>query len=146
MASQMPQAVYDTVTAELRAGEPHAFRASGSVLVEPGFIAVFMQGTDEPDDEDDEKRLPPLAEGDTVKLLEVNADQHFTAPPPRYTEASLVKTLQEYDIGRPSTYASIISTLQARDYVRLDGKAFSPTDVGMIVNRFLTEHFSQYVD
>ncbi|MES2491251.1 MAG: DNA topoisomerase I [Pseudomonadota bacterium] len=146
MASQMTQAVYDTVTAELRAGEPHAFRASGSVLVEPGFIAVYMQSTDEPDDEDDEKRLPILVEGDTVKLLEVITDQHFTEPPPRFTEASLVKTLEEYDIGRPSTYASIIATLQGRDYVRLDGKAFSPTDVGMVVNRFLTEHFTQYVD
>ncbi|TXH04824.1 MAG: DNA topoisomerase I [Nevskiaceae bacterium] len=151
MASQMTQAVFDTVTVELRAGEPHAFRASGSVLVEPGFIAVYSQGKDDPspkdsDDDDTEKRLPAMAEGDTVKLLDVIADQHFTEPPPRYTEASLVKTLEEYDIGRPSTYASIISTLQARDYVRLDGKAFSPTDVGMVVNRFLTEHFSQYVD
>ncbi|MGH8505443.1 MAG: DNA topoisomerase I [Stenotrophobium sp.] len=146
MASQMTQAVYDTVTAELRAGEPHAFRASGSVLVEPGFIAVYMQSTDEPSDEDDEKRLPPLVAGERIKLLDVIPDQHFTEPPPRFTEASLVKTLEEYDIGRPSTYASIIATLQARDYVRLDGKAFSPSDVGMVVNRFLTEHFTQYVD
>ncbi|HWU69011.1 MAG TPA: DNA topoisomerase I [Stenotrophobium sp.] len=146
MASQMTQAVFDTVTAELRAGDDHAFRASGSVLVEPGFIAVYSQGKDEPDDEDDEKRLPPLTAGESVKLLEVTPDQHFTEPPPRYTEASLVKTLEEYDIGRPSTYASIISTLLARDYVRLDGKAFSPSDVGMVVNRFLTEHFTQYVD
>ncbi|MGH8541181.1 MAG: DNA topoisomerase, partial [Stenotrophobium sp.] len=146
VACQMTQAVFDTVTVELRAGEPHAFRASGSTLVEPGFIAVYSQGKDEPDDEDDEKRLPPLAEGDRVKLLDVIPDQHFTEPPPRYTEASLVKTLEEYDIGRPSTYASIISTLQARDYVRLDGKAFSPSDVGMVVNRFLTEHFTRYVD
>ena len=73
-------------------------------------------------------------------------EQHFTQPPPRYTEASLVKTLEEHDIGRPSTYAAIISTLQARDYVRLDGKAFTPSDVGMIVNKFLTDHFEQYVD
>jgi DNA topoisomerase-1 len=107
---------------------------------------VYSQGKDEPDDEDDEKRLPPLTAGESVKLLEVTPDQHFTEPPPRYTEASLVKTLEEYDIGRPSTYASIISTLLARDYVRLDGKAFSPSDVGMVVNRFLTEHFTQYVD
>ena len=146
MASQMTQAVYDTVTAELRAGEPHAFRASGSVLVEPGFIAVYMQSTDEPNDEDDEKRLPALVVGERIKLLDVIPDQHFTEPPPRFSEASLVKTLEEYDIGRPSTYASIIATLQGRDYVRLDGKAFSPTDVGMVVNRFLTEHFTQYVD
>jgi DNA topoisomerase I len=148
VACQMTQAVFDTVAVELRAGDAQgpAFRANGSVLVEPGFIAVYAQGKDQPDDEDDEKRLPPLDVGERVRLLELLPEQHFTEPPPRYTEASLVKTLEEYDIGRPSTYASIISTLQARDYVRLDGKAFTPTDIGMIVNRFLSEHFAQYVD
>ncbi|SFF22764.1 DNA topoisomerase I [Fontimonas thermophila] len=149
IACQMQQAVFDTVTVELRAGADNAFRASGSTLVEPGFIAVYTQGTDTPsgkDEDEDEKRLPPLAVGERVRLVELVADQHFTEPPPRYTEASLVKTLEEYDIGRPSTYASIISTLLARDYVRLDGKAFVPTDVGMIVNKFLTEHFTRYVD
>jgi len=145
VACQMAQAVFDTVTAELKAG-PHGFRANGSVLVEPGFIAVYMQGTDEPSDEDDEKRLPPLEVGESVRLVDITPEQHFTQPPPRFTEASLVKTLEEYDIGRPSTYASIISVLQAREYVRLDGKAFIPSDVGMIVNRFLTDHFKQYVD
>ena len=146
VASQMTQAVFDTVAVELRAGEAHAFRANGSVLVEPGFIAVYSQGKDEPDDEDDDKRLPAMEPGEKLRLLELAADQHFTEPPPRYTEASLVKTLEEFDIGRPSTYASIISTLQARDYVRLDGKQFTPTDVGMIVNKFLTDHFTRYVD
>ncbi|MES2683152.1 MAG: DNA topoisomerase I [Pseudomonadota bacterium] len=145
VACQMAQAVFDTVTAELKAG-PHGFRANGSVLIEPGFIAVYMQGKDEPDDEDDEKRLPPLEVGESVRLVDITPEQHFTQPPPRFTEASLVKTLEEYDIGRPSTYASIISVLQAREYVRLDGKAFIPSDVGMIVNRFLTDHFKQYVD
>ncbi len=145
VACQMAQAVFDTVTAELKAG-PHGFRANGSVLVEPGFIAVYMQGTDEPSDEDDEKRLPVLEVGESVRLVDITPEQHFTQPPPRFTEASLVKTLEEYDIGRPSTYASIISVLQAREYVRLDGKAFIPSDVGMIVNRFLTDHFKQYVD
>ncbi|MFA5940018.1 MAG: DNA topoisomerase I [Sinimarinibacterium sp.] len=149
VACQMQQAVFDTVTVELRAGADNAFRASGSTLVDPGFIAVYSQGVDTPsgkEDDDDDKRLPPLDVGERVKLVDLAADQHFTEPPPRYTEASLVKTLEEFDIGRPSTYASIISTLQARDYVRLDGKAFTPTDVGMIVNRFLTEHFTRYVD
>ncbi len=149
VASQMTPAVFDTVAAELRASDKHAFRANGQVLIEPGFLAAYGVSVDEDSpeaNEDDEKRLPPLAEGDIVKLLELLPEQHFTQPPPRYTEASLVKTLEEYDIGRPSTYASIISTLQARDYVRLDGKAFMPTDVGMIVNRFLTEHFTRYVD
>ncbi len=152
VACQMMPAVFDTVAVELRAGAPHAFRANGSVLIEPGFLAAynvraetFVDRTAE-DEEDDEKRLPALAVGDVVKLLEVLPEQHFTEPPPRYTEASLVKTLEEYDIGRPSTYASIISTLVAREYVHLEGKAFIPTDVGMIVNRFLTEHFAHYVD
>ena len=146
VACQMTQAVFDTVAVELRAGAEHAFKANGSVLVEPGFIAVYTDGKDVQDDEDDEKRLPPLNVGEKVRLLDVIPEQHFTEPPPRYTEASLVKTLEEYDIGRPSTYASIIGTLQARDYVRLEGKAFSPTDVGLVVNKFLTEHFTQYVD
>jgi len=150
MASQMEAAVFDTVTAELRAGSEHAFRANGSVLIEPGFLAAYNIRPQDPEDRDegdeDDKRLPPLTEGERVKLLELLPEQHFTQPPPRYTEASLVKTLEEYDIGRPSTYASIISTLQSRDYVRLDGKAFAPTDVGMIVNKFLTDHFDKYVD
>jgi DNA topoisomerase-1 len=146
VACQMAQAVFDTVTAELKAGSEATFRASGSVLVEPGFMAVYLQSKDEPDDEDDEKRLPVLVVGESVRLVDVTPEQHFTQPPPRFTEASLVKTLEEYDIGRPSTYASIISVLQAREYVRLEGKAFIPTDVGMIVNRFLTTHFTKYVD
>jgi DNA topoisomerase I len=148
VACQMNPAVFDTVAAELRAGPQHAFRATGQTLVEPGFLAAYGVAADDEAEarEDDEKRLPPLTEGETVKLLELLPEQHFTQPPPRYTEASLVKTLEEFDIGRPSTYASIISTLQAREYVLLDGKAFIPTDVGMIVNRFLTEHFTRYVD
>jgi len=147
VACQMAQAVFDTVTAELRAGAEHAFRANGSVLVEPGYLAVYNVSLDVGEEsEDDEKRLPPLEVGESVRLVDVTPEQHFTQPPPRFTEASLVKTLEEYDIGRPSTYASIIGVLQAREYVRLDGKAFIPTDVGMIVNRFLTDHFKQYVD
>ncbi len=147
VASQMTPAVFDTVAAELRAGAQHAFRANGQVLIEPGFLAAYgMSADDDSAREDDDKRLPPLVEGEDVKLLELLPEQHFTQPPPRYTEASLVKTLEEYDIGRPSTYASIISTLQSRDYVRLDGKAFTPSDTGMIVSKFLTEHFTRYVD
>ncbi|HEX7381993.1 MAG TPA: type I DNA topoisomerase [Nevskiaceae bacterium] len=149
VASQMTPAIFDTVTATLRAGNPHAFRATGQTLREAGFLAawgVTPDAASEGGDEDDDKRLPPLEEGESLSLLELLPEQHFTQPPPRYTEASLVKTLEEYDIGRPSTYATIISTLQARDYVQLNGKAFVPTDVGMIVNRFLTEHFTRYVD
>lgn len=151
MACQMTAAVFDTVAADLKAGAHHAFRANGSVLLEPGFLAAYNIKVTDPldkseDDDEDDKRLPVLVVGETVNLLELDAEQHFTQPPPRYTEASLVKTLEEFDIGRPSTYATIISTLQARDYVRLDGKQFTPTDVGMIVNKFLTDHFNQYVD
>ena len=150
VASQMVEALFDTVTATLHpatAQSPHAFRATGSVLVKPGFIAAYRDGRDDgADDADDDRRLPPLVEGQKLKLDTVGTEQHFTEPPPRYTEASLVKTLEEFDIGRPSTYASIIGTLLSREYVMQEGKAFVPTDIGMVVNRFLTEHFQQYVD
>ncbi|TAM10597.1 MAG: type I DNA topoisomerase [Nevskiaceae bacterium] len=147
VASQMVPALFDTVAATLRASDRHAFRATGQVLVEPGFLAAWGVNTaDEDNAKDDEKRLPALVEGESVQLEALLPEQHFTQPPPRYTEASLVKTLEEFDIGRPSTYATIISTLQARDYVHLDAKAFVPTDVGMIVNKFLTDHFTRYVD
>ncbi len=96
--------------------------------------------------EEEDKRLPVLEAGDTVKIEKLYGEQHFTQPPPRYSEASLVKALEQYGIGRPSTYASIISTLVNREYVTLDKKRFMPTDVGRIVNKFLTEHFAHWVD
>ncbi len=150
MACQMMPAVFDTVTAELAAGPDsengHRFRANGSILVEPGFMAVYQEGRDDNEDEDSDRLLPEISEGDVIKLDLLRPEQHFTEPPPRFTEASLVKTLEEYGIGRPSTYASIIVTLKAREYVDMDGKRFTPTDIGRIVNGFLTEHFPQYVD
>lgn len=150
MACQMMPAVFDTVTVELAAGpdtdDGHRFRANGSVLVEAGFMAVYQEGRDDNEDEDSDRLLPEISEGDSVKLDRLRPEQHFTEPPPRFTEASLVKTLEEYGIGRPSTYASIIATLKAREYVEMDGKRFVPTDIGRIVNGFLTEHFRQYVD
>ena len=147
VACQMIHATFDTVAADLVPGDSqHQFRATGSTLRDPGFIAVYQEGRDDSADDDEDKRLPEMAEGDSVQLNEVTADQHFTEPPPRYTEASLVKTLEEYGIGRPSTYASIISTLQSREYVEMDGKRFIPTDTGRIVNAFLTRHFDRYVD
>ncbi len=153
VACQMAHALFDTVGADLGAGDVGVFRATGSTLVEPGFIAVYTEGRDDaPENESGDapggkdESLPPLAEGDELSLREVLAEQHFTEPPPRYSEASLVKTLEEYDIGRPSTYASIISTLLNREYVVLENKRFHPTDVGRIVNLFLTEHFNHYVD
>ncbi len=149
VACQMVHATFDTVAADLVPGDSsHRFRATGSTLRHAGFIAVYQEGRDEAAaaDEEEERRLPELVEGMVVDLLDISADQHFTEPPPRYTEASLVKTLEEYGIGRPSTYASIISTLQSREYVEMDGKRFLPTDIGRIVNSFLTQHFTRYVD
>ena len=149
MACQMVPAVFDTVAVDFAAGpedDGHRFRANGSVLVEPGFIAVYQEGKDDAKDDEGDRLLPELAEGDVISLDTLRPEQHFTEPPPRFTEASLVKTLEEYGIGRPSTYASIITTLKNREYVEMDGKRFLPTDIGRIVNGFLTDHFTQYVD
>jgi len=149
MACQMVPAVFDTVAVDFAAGPEtagHVFRANGSVLVEPGFIAVYQEGQDDASDDEGDRLLPEIAEGDVVSLDQLRAEQHFTEPPPRFTEASLVKALEEYGIGRPSTYASIIATLRNREYVEMDGKRFIPTDIGRIVNGFLTDHFTQYVD
>ncbi|HVA55441.1 MAG TPA: type I DNA topoisomerase [Gammaproteobacteria bacterium] len=146
IACQMEQAVFDTVTADLDAGNDSSFRATGSVMVVPGFMAVYQEGQDDNVSDEEERLLPPLEKGETVALKDIQCGQHFTEPPPRYTEASLVKTLEEYGIGRPSTYATIISTLQQREYVEMDRKRFKPTDVGRVVSKFLTEHFTQYVD
>jgi len=149
MACQMVSAVFDTVAIDFAAGAEengHVFRANGSVLVEPGFIAVYQEGKDDAKDDEGDRLLPEIEEGDIVDLDELRPEQHFTEPPPRFTEASLVKALEEYGIGRPSTYASIIATLRNREYVEMDGKRFLPTDIGRIVNGFLTDHFTQYVD
>jgi DNA topoisomerase-1 len=147
VACQMIHATMDTVAVDLEAGAGNIFRANGSTLVSPGFMAVYQESVDDSKARDDKERLlPPMQEGDTVELLKILPEQHFTEPPPRYSEASLVKALEEHGIGRPSTYASIISTLQSREYVEMDKKRFIPTDVGRIVNKFLTEHFTQYVD
>ena len=149
MACQMVPAVFDTVAIDFAAGaeaDGHVFRANGSVLVEPGFIAVYQEGKDDAKDDEGDRLLPDIEEGDIVDLDELRPEQHFTEPPPRFTEASLVKALEEYGIGRPSTYASIIATLKNREYVEMDGKRFLPTDIGRIVNGFLTDHFTQYVD
>lgn len=146
IASQMIHATFDQVAIDLSCGSGNLFRSNGSTLVTPGFIQVYLEGKDEADEEDDEKLLPVLKEGDSVDLITLAGNQHFTEPPPRFTEASLVKALEEYGIGRPSTYASIISTLLHREYVTLESKRFKPTDVGRIVNKFLTQYFTQYVD
>ncbi|MEO5623134.1 MAG: DNA topoisomerase I [Dokdonella sp.] len=161
VASQMQFATLNTVSVDLVGagewnGDPgtsalaarNAFRASGTTVVDPGFLAVYEEGRDQKnaEDEDEGRKLPAMKVGEAVPLREIVADQHFTEPPPRFSEASLVKTLEEYGIGRPSTYASIIQTLLNREYVTLDARRFKPTDVGRAVAKFLTGHFAQYVD
>ena len=146
LACQMAPARFDTVSLDIRLGGDNTlFRANGQVLVFPGFIGVYMEDVDDATEEEGGK-LPPLAEGDVLPIDKLYGEQHFSQPPPRFSEASLVKSLEEYGIGRPSTYATIISTLQAREYAILDKKRFVPTDVGRVVTRFLTEHFTRYVD
>ncbi len=145
VACQMVHATIDMVAADMACGEDDdsaIFRATGSSIANAGFLQVY----DEESDEDKDRRLPILVEGEAVALVGIRSEQHFTEPPPRYTEASLIRTLEEYGIGRPSTYATIISTLLAREYVELESRRFRPTDVGRLVNSFLTKHFADYVD
>lgn len=147
VSCQMIHATIDTVAVDLTGGEGNIYHATGSVITDPGFMLVYKEDVDDKKADNDEDRiLPPLAEGDIVDLNDIQCNQHFTEPPPRYSEATLIKTLEEYGIGRPSTYAAIIYTLQHREYVSLENKRFKPTDVGRIVNKFLTQHFTQYVD
>jgi DNA topoisomerase-1 len=147
IACQMIHATLDTVSVDLACGSDNTFRANGSTIRDLGFMRVYIEDKDEPKKNDNKENiLPPMKEGDIVELQEIRLEQHFTEPPPRFSEASLVKTLEEYGIGRPSTYASIITTLLDREYVELESKRFHPTDVGRVVARFLTQHFAQYVD
>ena len=148
VASQMQYATLNTVSVDLDAGGDSAFRASGTTIVDPGFLAVYEEGRDAKtaEDDDENRKLPLMKIGEAVPLADILADQHFTEPPPRYSEASLVKALEEYGIGRPSTYASIIQTLLNREYVTLESRRFKPTDVGRAVAKFLSAHFTQYVD
>ncbi|MEO7916525.1 MAG: DNA topoisomerase I [Dokdonella sp.] len=148
VACQMEAATLNTVSIDLACGSDSIFRASGTTVVFSGFLAVYEEGRDQKSaDEDDEgRKLPQMKIGEAVPLESIEADQHFTEPPPRYSEASLVKTLEEFGIGRPSTYASIIQTLLSREYVTLDSRRFKPTDVGRAVAKFLTSHFTRYVD
>ncbi|KAA3655813.1 MAG: DNA topoisomerase I [Calditrichaeota bacterium] len=148
VASQMVDAIIDTVAVDLECGKGSIFRATGSHIRKPGFMAVYLEGTDDATNgnNSDEKMLPALKEGEQVQLNGIRSEQHFTKPPARYSEASLIKALEEYGIGRPSTYAQIISTLLSREYVLLVSKRFVPTDVGRVVHRFLKDHFEKYVD
>ncbi len=153
VASQMTAALYDTRSVEIEAGTgetwPYLFRASGSVLRFPGFLVVYEETQDEDqvsDEEEGRQPIPPLEEGASLDLLKVLPEQHFTQPPPRYTDASLIRALEEYGIGRPSTYAPILSTLQDRGYVTRDAKRFVPTEVGILVTDLLVEHFPEQIN
>ena len=150
VACQMAPAIFDTVAVELLAGRDGpkrtVLRANGSTLIKPGYMSVYQEGLDDAVQDDSDHVLPPMQGGDRVKLLNVIPAQHFTEPPPRFSEASLVKALEEYGIGRPSTYASIISTLRDRQYVDIESRRFTATDIGKIVSRFLTQYFTTYVD
>ena len=146
VASQMATAILDATTVDIHADEQHTFRATGQVVRFPGFMTLYIEGKDTNGSDEQEGLLPPMEAGEPLALQELLPEQHFTQPPPRFTEASLVKTLEENGIGRPSTYANIIQTLLNRKYVRLEKKAFIPEDVGTVVNDLLVQHFSQYVD
>ena len=150
VASQMQSAELDQVAVELAdVGQPKGprLRATGSILAFDGFLKLYKEDQDDPaEGEDDSRMLPPMRERDPLKRGNVAAEQHFTQPPPRYSEASLVKKMEELGIGRPSTYASILTVLQDRKYVRLDKKRFIPEDRGRLVTAFLTSFFERYVD
>ncbi len=150
VASQMQSAELDQVIVEIADGANAAtLRANGSIIAFDGFLKLYSEGRDDAgkDDQDDESRmLPPMRERDPLKTGTVEADQHFTQPPPRYSEASLVKKMEEIGIGRPSTYASILSVLRDRNYVRLEARRFVPEDRGRLVTAFLTSFFERYVD
>ena len=143
IASQMENAVYNTLSAELDANGV-SFKASGSALLFPGYRAVYIEGSEE--DEKDSKRLVKIEEGMTLKASSIEDEQHFTEPPARYTEASLIKTMEENGIGRPSTYAPTISTILGRDYVTREKRMLKPTELGEIVTDIMAENFSDIVD
>ena len=159
IASQMRPALLDSTSVDIDAGRgigpdrpaseqaPYSFRTTGSVIKFPGFLAVYREGRDDgADDELDKDALPLLRQGEPLDLLKLSPDQHFTQPPPRFTEASLVKALEEQGIGRPSTYAATVATLQTRYYVEMQEKRLRPTDLGRVVNDLLVEHFPAIFD
>ena len=145
IASQMAPAVYDTISANIDANS-YNFRASGQTLKFKGFMTLYVEDRDDKSNEDEESHMPDLAKGEEVKKEKLDAKQSFTEPPPRYTEASLVKALEEKGIGRPSTYATIISTILDRRYVQKEQKQLVPTDLGKVVNNLLVENFGDIVN
>ena len=146
IASQMESARIERTTIDMETSDGSTgLRANGQVVLFDGYLAVYEEGRDDEGDEDG-GRLPMVKEGATAKVLEARADQHFTEPPPRYSEASLVKKMEELGIGRPSTYASILTVLRERDYVRMDKNRFIPEDKGRLVTAFLEQFFHRYVE
>ncbi len=152
VASQMMPALYDQTTIDVSAsgknGVDYTFRATGSVLKFEGFLKVYQEGKDQSDEEDEElkHRLPLVTEGEILRLKAIRPEQHFTEPPPRYNEATLVKRLEADGVGRPSTYASILSTIQEREYVKKESNRFTPTELGMVVTDLLLESFDDIFD
>ncbi len=152
VASQMMPALFDQTTIDIDAkgasGVNYIFRATGSVLKFDGFLKIYEEGKDVKDEEDEDlkHKLPAVTEGEVLKFKEINPEQHFTEPPPRYTEATLVKKLESDGVGRPSTYASILSTIQDREYVKKEGGKFIPTELGMVVTDLLLESFNDLFD
>lgn len=147
LSCQMANAVFDQMSVEISSSDKVvALRATGSVMIFDGFIKLYQEDKDEKSEiEDADKRLPKMHEGENLDFIDVNPEQHFTKPPPRFTEAGLIKKLEELGIGRPSTYASIIRILQDRSYVRMDGKRFIPEDRGILVTTFLCNFFEKYI-
>ncbi len=146
MACQMQAAELDQTTVEMSDGKGQTLRANGSVLAFDGFLKLYREDLDDVAEDDEAKILPPINKGDPTKIAKTEAIQHFTQPPPRYSEASLVKKMEELGIGRPSTYASILTVLRDRNYVRLEARRFIPEDRGRLVTAFLTSFFARYVD
>ena len=145
LASQMNNAVFDSTSVDISV-EKGTFRATGSVLVSMGYLSVYEDSKDEDNEKEDSSKLPNLTEGQILPNDDILAEQHYTKPPPKFNDASLVKILEEYGIGRPSTYASIITTLKERGYVNNENKRFSSTDIGHAVNEYLKSNFPEYVD
>jgi DNA topoisomerase-1 len=147
IATQMPEAVFDatSVDTEIKGDKTYTFRSTGQIIKFDGFMKVYLEGTDE-ENVEEEGLLPELTKGDKPKVIKILPKQHFTQPPPRFTDASLIKSLEELGIGRPSTYAPTITTIQERDYVNKIDKKFHPTEMGFIVNDILVEHFPKVVD
>ncbi len=146
LASQMNPAIYDTVSCEIGTNKNMILRATGSVIKFPGFLAVYEEREDKEEKEDQDRILPPMEEGQVLQLVEVQSQQAFTKPPPRFTEASLVKELEKSGIGRPSTYATIMNKIQSRDYTTKEKSALKPTELGFVIARMLEDNFSMIMD